>query len=57
MPLKSDSSIPGSPEEWLMRAKSNLALARADKPEGVFWEDMCYNAQQAAEKAVKAVLQ
>ncbi|NUO79598.1 HEPN domain-containing protein [candidate division KSB1 bacterium] len=57
MPPKSDSSIPGSPEEWLMRAKSNLLLARAEKPEGVFWEDMCYNAQQAAEKAIKAVLQ
>ncbi len=57
MPSKSDSSIPGSPKEWLERAKSNLALARAEKPEGVFWEDMCYNAQQAAEKALKAALQ
>lgn len=57
MPPKRDASIPGSPEEWLMRAKSNLTLARAEKPEGVFWEDLCYNAQQAAEKAIKAVLQ
>jgi HEPN domain-containing protein len=57
MPPKSESAIPGSPEEWLLRAKSNLVLARAEKPQEVFWEDMCYNAQQAAEKAIKAVLQ
>lgn len=57
MSSKSEDAIPGSPEEWLMRAKSNLALAKAEKPDDVFWEDMCYNAQQAAEKAVKAVLQ
>jgi len=57
MPSKIEGTIPGSPEEWLIRAKSNLALARADKPDDVFWEDMCYNAQQAAEKAIKAALQ
>ena len=50
-------SIPGTPEEWLARAKSNLALAQQPKPEEAFWEDLCYNAQQAAEKALKAVLQ
>lgn len=57
MSPESNNSIPGSPKEWLVRAKSNLALARAEKPKEVFWEDMCYNAQQAAEKALKAVLQ
>ena len=47
---------PGSPADWLARARSNLALARQPKPEDAFWEDLCYQAQQAAEKALKAVL-
>ena len=41
--------------EWLRRAQSDLALARA-KPEGVYLEDLCFHAQQAAEKAIKALL-
>lgn len=49
--------IPGTPQEWLARAKSSLILAKAAKSEGVFWEDLCFNAQQAAEKAIKSVLQ
>jgi len=51
------NEIPGAPQEWLARAKGNLALAGVEKPDGVFWEDLCFNAQQAAEKAVKAVFQ
>lgn len=46
----------GTPEEWLKRARSNLAIARQPKPEDVFWEDLCFEAQQAAEKALKGVL-
>ena len=42
--------------EWRQRAKSNLARAKQPKPAEVFWEDYCFDAQQAAEKAVKAVL-
>ncbi|HEV8716201.1 MAG TPA: HEPN domain-containing protein [Candidatus Binatia bacterium] len=48
---------PGTPREWLARAKSNLAMARREKTEEVFWEDLCFETQQAAEKALKAVLQ
>jgi HEPN domain-containing protein len=48
---------PGSPQEWLLRAKSNLALAAQTRPEGALWEDQCFLAQQAAEKALKAVYQ
>lgn len=55
--MSSNKTIPGTPREWLARAKSNLALAKLEKPEEAFWEDLCFNAQQAAEKAVKAVLQ
>ncbi len=46
---------PDDPREWLNRAKSNLAQARA-RIENVYLEDLCFNAQQAAEKAVKGVL-
>ena len=45
---------PTDPREWLNRARSNLALAKAD-PVAVFLEDLCFEAQQAAEKAIKAV--
>lgn len=47
--------IPGSPGEWLARARGDLALARAPLPEGGFYEDLCFHAQQAAEKALKSV--
>src|SRR5271155_358468 len=47
--------LPASdPLEWLNRARSNLAHARAMDPE-VRLEDLCFDAQQAAEKAIKAV--
>lgn len=49
--------VPGSAEEWLARAKGNLANARQPKPPEAFWEDHCYLAQQATEKALKAVYQ
>ena len=43
------------PREWLARAKSNLAHAKSRHPD-VFFEDLCFDAQQAAEKAIKARL-
>ena len=46
----------GAPEEWLRRAKSNLALARQAKGDEIYWEDLCFETQQAAEKALKAIL-
>jgi HEPN domain-containing protein len=45
---------PNDPREWISRAKSNPALARNVVPE-VDLEDLCFDTQQAAEKAVKAV--
>ena len=47
--------IPGSPQEWLARARGDLALARIPLPEGGFYEDLCFHAQQATEKALKAL--
>lgn len=44
-------------KEWLQRAQGNLALAEVKKPTDTAWEDLCFQAQQAAEKALKAVLQ
>ena len=46
---------PDDPREWLNRARSDLAIAMA-KPEGVYLEDLCFHAQQAAEKSIKALL-
>jgi HEPN domain-containing protein len=45
---------PDDPREWLNRARSNLALAGKMAPD-VYFEDLCFDAQQAAEKAIKAV--
>jgi HEPN domain-containing protein len=46
---------PDDPREWLNRARSNLARA-GDPVPGVYLEDLCFDAQQAAEKAIKAVI-
>lgn len=54
MPVDQDKI--GTSQEWLKRAKSNLTRARQPKPEDVIWEDLCFDAQQAAEKSIKAVL-
>ena len=43
------------PREWLNRAGSNLALAK-NRGEGAYLEDLCFEAQQAAEKSIKAVM-
>jgi HEPN domain-containing protein len=52
MPPRRD---PADPREWLNRAASSLAHARSSV-EGVYLEDLCFDAQQAAEKAIKPVL-
>jgi HEPN domain-containing protein len=46
---------PDDPKEWLRRAHSNLVIARSS-PAGAYFEDLCFEAQQAAEKAIKALL-
>lgn len=55
MPL--DKPVPGSADDWLARAEGDLALAKVPLPEGAFYEDLCFHAQQGAEKALKAVYQ
>lgn len=45
------------PREWLNRARSSLVKAQeGSNLPGVYLEDLCFDAQQAAEKAIKAVL-
>jgi len=46
---------PDDPREWLRRAHSNLVHARCREAQ-VCLEDLCFQAQQAAEKAMKALL-
>ena len=42
--------------EWLQRAKSNMARAKAGRVSpDILNEDLCYDAQQAVEKAFKSV--
>ena len=43
-------------EEWIKRAKSSLELAQAKKTQLIFYEDLCFQSQQAAEKALKGLL-
>lgn len=51
-----ESPACGSPEDWLSRAGSDLALASIRPSKNIRLEDLCYHAQQSAEKALKAVL-
>lgn len=43
-------------KEWMRRANGNLARAQAGKIDKRYlFEDLCYDAQQAAEKSLKAL--
>ena len=53
--MPAEREAPGSPKEWLGRARSDLALARIPLPSGGAYEDLCFHAQQAAEKAIRAL--
>jgi HEPN domain-containing protein len=47
---------PGEPGDWLRHAWSDLELARTPRNSKILLEDLCFHAQQATEKALKAVL-
>ena len=48
---------PGTPEDWLRHAKSDLAVARGIQNDpDVLPNQTVFHAQQAAEKAIKAVM-
>lgn len=47
---------PTDPHTWLARAGSNLRRAELGRQDQIiFFEDLCFDAQQAAEKALKAL--
>ena len=46
---------PDDPREWINRARSDLIHSKSQVP-GVYLENLCFDAQQAAEKAIKAVM-
>ena len=54
--MLSDKAQPGSAADWLRRARSDLALACLPLPAHVLYNDLCFHAQQAVEKSIKAVL-
>ena len=41
---------------WMKRAESSLALGFVAKTDEIFYEDLCFQLQQAVEKAMKALL-
>ena len=43
-------------KEWIERAKSSLELAQTKVIHHIYYEDLCYQSQQAAEKALKGLL-
>jgi len=43
-------------ESWLERAKSSLEISKIAISNNVYYEDLCYQAQQAAEKGLKGLL-
>jgi HEPN domain-containing protein len=47
---------PGEAGDWLRHAWSDLELARTPRNSKILLEDLCFHAQQATEKALKAVL-
>ena len=51
-----DSPEVGTPVDWLRHARSDLALARVERPTAVLLDTLCFHAQQAVEKSLKAVL-
>ena len=52
--MSPDPPEAGTPRDWLRHARSDLSLARIPLPENVLLETLCFHAQQAAEKSIKA---
>lgn len=54
--MSPEDIAPGSPSDWLRHAWSDLELARVVRNSRILLEDLSFHAEQAAEKALKAVL-
>ena len=51
-----EGHISGSAVDWLRYAESDLEIARTTQSSRILLEGLCFHAQQAVEKALKAVL-
>ena len=57
MNIQDKKRLPVYPEEWMTYAQSDLKLAKLGREnDDVLNERICFHAQQAAEKALKAIL-
>lgn len=54
--MPADRPAPGSAEDWLRYAQSDLAIAKVPLPTDGLYRTLCFHAQQAAGKGIKAVL-
>ena len=53
----SKKSLLSSPEDWIAHAQSDLRMAKLGREDGeIMFEQVCFHAQQAVEKSMKAVL-
>ena len=43
-------------ESWIERAKSSYEISRTAVNKNIYYEDLCYQSQQAVEKALKGLL-
>jgi len=43
-------------ESWIERAKSSYEIAKTAINNNIYYEDLCYQSQQAVEKALKGLL-
>lgn len=56
MNQRSKQRVPATPYNWLTHAGSDLKLAKLGMGQDVLPEQVCFHAQQAVEKSLKAVL-
>ena len=54
--MPSEGHVLGNAVDWLRYAESDLEIARITQFPQILLEGLCFHAQQAAEKALKAVL-
>jgi len=54
--MRSDEAVINEAKAWLRDAQSDIALSKVKKTKAIRYEHLCFHAEQAAEKSIKAVL-
>jgi HEPN domain-containing protein len=54
--MSHDSERSDAPSQWLANARADLALAKVNLPPEGLYEHLCFHAEQAVEKSLKAIL-